>query len=271
MRDVLRKAALLALSAVTVAMLSSASSFAGDLRSPSGRVVPADNVVVSVSGCLDGLGTITPLDAKAEALGDSRQGIVVTATASSIRLDHVSALLNCCSTKTVVVDRDGFTVRFNYRESGDFCFCLCPFDISAEMRNLGPGLYRVEVWDEGGCIHTAEVTVPPPASVLVSAASACKSMAEGPGEEAVEVELIGNDLHVLHRDAYLNCCLELAIDMEREPGLIRLREIDNGLPCDCLCPIDILIVVTDLEPGSYQVELYGVGGYLLAQRSIDVP
>jgi hypothetical protein len=87
----------------------------------------------------------------------------------------------------------------------------------------------------------------------------------------VYIEVLGNDLHIHHMDAYYQCCLELFIEYSFEGSTITAQEIDTGDLCDCICYFDSLrSVYYDLDDGSYTVIVLGIWGDTMAVEEIVV-
>jgi len=82
-------------------------------------------------------------------------------------------------------------------------------------------------------------------------------------DESMWVELIGNDLHVHHMNAYYNCCLMYDVTFDIEGRNITACEADTGDQCFCLCYFDLEAVLPGLEitePCEYVVTLIGIEG-----------
>lgn len=222
---------------------------------------------VRVTGCLDN---------KAGPLSDPGtdcEGITIEAADGAIWMVHEGAMLNCCADISVAVERPGRTeIRFVEQESGDFCYCICPYDLEAGVEGLAAGYYRVEVRDPQDSL-LCERWVQLGSGGLGVVSSGCldgygKEIAE---HESVEFTVVGNSIVIAHRGAYLNCCLELKVDVDASPGLYRVTEIDHGEPCDCLCFFDFIIVIPEAPAGEHLVELVGVDGELVATAIVTVP
>ncbi|MCX6829434.1 MAG: dockerin type I repeat-containing protein [candidate division Zixibacteria bacterium] len=78
--------------------------------------------------------------------------------------------------------------------------------------------------------------------------------------DSMVVEVIGNDLHIRHLNAFYNCCLRYMVDYYFERGNITAVESDTGMPCDCLCPFDLESVLYGVPAGTYIVRLIGIYG-----------
>ncbi|HEQ99886.1 MAG TPA: hypothetical protein ENO22_11165 [candidate division Zixibacteria bacterium] len=92
-----------------------------------------------------------------------------------------------------------------------------------------------------------------------------------PDSGYVYIEVLGNDLHVHHMDAYYQCCLEFFMEYSFEESIITAQETDIGDPCDCICYFDSLrSVYYDLDDGQYTVIVLGIYGDTMAVEEIVV-
>jgi hypothetical protein len=54
------------------------------------------------------------------------------------------------------------------------------------------------------------------------------------------------------------CCAELELTLEREGSTIRIVERNVGEICRCMCEYLVEGEVTGLDPGTYEVQVWGV-------------
>ena len=94
------------------------------------------------------------------------------------------------------------------------------------------------IYTVGGCVEEADA---------VRAATA--------GDVLIVGE--GGAIHMEHRLTYV-CCAELVLTVEQEGNTIRLVESNVGEICRCLCAYDVEADVSGLEPGVYDVQVWGV-------------
>jgi hypothetical protein len=75
-------------------------------------------------------------------------------------------------------------------------------------------------------------------------------------EDEIQLTVEGDTLHVLHRNASYNCCLDdIVISLAVEGKVLRLTEEEVLThPCYCTCCYDVEATVVDLSPGEYTVE-----------------
>jgi hypothetical protein len=231
---------------------------------PTGRIATESTVRTWVSGCLEG-------SVQSEENRDAAEctGIILSTSSSSVRMQHLRATMNCCTDVAVTATMDGSTVRFEEQESGQWCHCLCPYDLEAELAGVRAGTYTAEVWssaDELLCRHEIHVGPQP----ITASSSGCLAR-DGAERDTATFTVIGNDLQIQHHATELSCCLELAVSTQVNDRTLRVLEHDQGAPCDCLCPFDLVLTVHDLAPGSWDVELLDPNGSQVASATVTVP
>jgi hypothetical protein len=86
----------------------------------------------------------------------------------------------------------------------------------------------------------------------------CNAALQDSGYMVLEVE--GNDLHILHYNAYYNCCLDYNVDYDVAGYDITATEFLTGEPCYCMCFFDLESILFDLQPGTYMVTLINAEG-----------
>lgn len=89
----------------------------------------------------------------------------------------------------------------------------------------------------------------------------CKQSPTYPVPDNIIITVSGNDVTVLHADAYYNCCLNISTQVQQEGYAINLYEDEWGdNPCYCLCYYDLETTIYDLEPGTYTISVYNDQG-----------
>ncbi|NLX12764.1 MAG: hypothetical protein GXY44_03805 [Phycisphaerales bacterium] len=76
------------------------------------------------------------------------------------------------------------------------------------------------------------------------------------GDESLELSVEAGKLHVLHRNAAYNCCIDnvtLSAVLDGDTLILTERE-STSMPCRCMCCYDVEATITDLAPGKYTVE-----------------
>jgi hypothetical protein len=84
------------------------------------------------------------------------------------------------------------------------------------------------------------------------------------------LEVLGNDLHILHMNAYYQCCLLYCVEYTINGFDITARETDTNELCDCYCRFDLESILFDLADGDYNVTLIGIPGDTVGIGSITV-
>ena len=83
-------------------------------------------------------------------------------------------------------------------------------------------------------------------------------------------EVLGNDLHLHHINAFYQCCLEYAVDYQINGFNITATEADTGMPCDCMCYFNLESILYDLENGVYVVCLIDAMGNTVGVDTVTV-
>ncbi|MBN1552834.1 hypothetical protein JW979_15275 [bacterium] len=78
-------------------------------------------------------------------------------------------------------------------------------------------------------------------------------------DEYCEMTVEGYNLYVAHFNTAFNCCLDkITVTVSVEPGIIQIIEEEFATnPCYCYCYYDVFTYLYNLEPGVYDVEVYG--------------
>ncbi|MCS7197216.1 MAG: hypothetical protein NZ930_00785 [Candidatus Bipolaricaulota bacterium] len=89
--------------------------------------------------------------------------------------------------------------------------------------------------------------------------SSCKALSESAlgARAAIELQVVGHTLTILHRDALKNCCLMTAMEVTLKDKEIPVFEREQpGEACRCVCLRDLSVTIYHLKPGVYTVRLY---------------
>ncbi len=200
-------------------------------------------------------------------------GVTVLATPRGVVVRHVGAVTNCCTTASVTATLDDTVVRFLEVERGEPCFCDCPSELGAEVRDLAPGLYTVEVvGTDGALVCRRDVRVGRPPRHLSFAVSGCRPTPDGepPAPGAVEVAVRQSHLFLAHTGAAVPCSRDLGIVVDQSPEQIVIHEIDRSGSSSCRCNADIGIALIDLAPGPRFVRLSDIDGAPVARVTVAV-
>ena len=126
----------------------------------------------------------------------------------------------------------------------------CPFDVITDHSE-----------PDAACRETAPSDVQKETSTALSTSDRGK----------LRIEVIGNDAHVYHDDAYYQCCLEYYVDYNLSGDVITGFEVDTGWECDCICWFDLESIIYNLDEGSYTLVLVGIYGDTIGTEEFDVP
>jgi hypothetical protein len=206
----------------------------------------------SNSGCLPGR----------DECGEDQ--IELTVGPHTLHALHMNALYNCCPDDIVIsVSLEGTLLRLTEEEILTTpCDCNCCYNVEATVVNIAPGPYTVEFCWFDNDIHqercyVEDVEIPESGPRMGDYSnSGCLPVRDECGEDEIELTAEPGTLHVLHRNALYNCCLdEITISVSLEGALLRLTEEEVLTdPCFCVCCYDVAGTVIDLLPGSYTVE-----------------
>ncbi len=108
---------------------------------------------------------------------------------------------------------------------------------------------------------------------LQYAISGCDS-SKGAGISSSSLYSENNYIILKQRLSYV-CCANLTIDWEKNGYNIKIKEINTGEVCKCVCAYNVNARLGPLERGTYSVELYGVdykgtGAELISKSRIEV-
>jgi len=86
----------------------------------------------------------------------------------------------------------------------------------------------------------------------------------------VLIQVVENDLKIIHLNAWYQCCLEYKVDFTFDGPNITAVESDTGFECDCICHFNLRSTLYDVDPGEYVVFVIGIYGDTLATGAIVV-
>ncbi len=81
----------------------------------------------------------------------------------------------------------------------------------------------------------------------------------------------GDTIVVLHKDAFYNCCAQIAVDVIETENGFDLFESDTGESCNCLCYFDITTMICDLSHGTYFLRVFDIYGSVIDSGVVDIP
>jgi hypothetical protein len=73
----------------------------------------------------------------------------------------------------------------------------------------------------------------------------------------VQIVVEGETIRLTQTLTYV-CCAELELTLEREGSRIRIEGKNVGEICRCMCEYLVESEVTGLDPGTYEVQIWGV-------------
>lgn len=86
--------------------------------------------------------------------------------------------------------------------------------------------------------------------------SECLPWAQDDRADLVRVVMDGCTVRVLHEYVVTNCCLEYRAKVSVSGSSVEVHEVDEGPPCDCICPYDLETRIDGLESGRYTVVVH---------------
>ena len=265
--------------------------------SSTGSRSEADNVIVQRSDCGGYIharqGKIASEDETCIEWNYSVDGV--------FSFTHYNAGFNCCTDVTAQFNLEANVITVQVAESGDWCHCLCLFDIDYVLGEIPAGIYTLNIQEpylpEGDaplvfvieldgessgsfCVDRTRYPWEPQSNAsggLVGDAS-CKQVDLTDtldGLTCLEWDYDGSTLLMTHYNAVLNCCPVLVADVHITASTIVITEIDslyNG-GCDCICRYDLNYEINNLLPGEYfvtVVEPYIPEGAPVLQDTINI-
>jgi hypothetical protein len=196
---------------------------------------------------------------------------------------HFNAGLNCCTDVVASFDRQDSVITVQIVESGDYCHCLCLFDIDYNLGAIPAGTYTVIIQEsylpegdealtfvvnlsgEANETYCVDRTMYPwetsttASGELVGDAS-CKAGAlsdTADGLTCLAYDYDDGTLSLTHYNAVLNCCPVLTAEFDIRASEIVITEIDSLHQggCDCVCRYDLNYLISNLLPGEYAIKV----------------
>lgn len=168
----------------------------------------------------------------------------------------------------------GDEVTYHFGNGGWQMELICP---PAAALPCAVSLQRAEmgrVW-VGEVTADQEVVATEESVELSYEVSACDESVAEPGTSTVEVEGRVGGLLVEGELAYV-CCADIALSASRVESTLYLLATNVGEVCRCRCTYPLEAEVRGLEPGQYEVQLWGIQKWgvhpfeLLEQRGVVV-
>ena len=238
--------------------LAGVALWARPLPGPGGSNPPG--FLSRASGCLhDGFEPSYRADptGMVEIFGDGRE----------IVCRHRRVVFNCCASPSMTVraSENGLDF-FEWENLYAPCDCLCPYDLEGRQADLPDGQYSVRLFrgDSGELLATAVIEIP--AYGFTYTVSACQAGSpDGPRESrpGFRLEVGAGYFALIHGGAVQNCCAAMTVSAAQAGQRFDFVEAesfpDGSSPCGCSCPVEIGLRVSGLDPGQYEVHLFGAG------------
>jgi hypothetical protein len=205
---------------------------------------------------------------------------------------HFNAGFNCCTDVVASFDRQDSVITVQIVESGDYCHCLCLFDIDYSLGVIPAGTYTVNIQEpylpegdealtfvvnlssESNETHCVDRSMYPwqsdtTASGELFGDASCKAGALSDtldGLTCLAYDYDDGTLSLTHYNAVLNCCPVLTADVDISASEIVITQIDSLHQggCDCICRYDLSYEISDLLPGEYSITM--IEPYLYGDR-----
>ena len=84
------------------------------------------------------------------------------------------------------------------------------------------------------------------------------------------ITVSGNDIIVLHKNAFYNCCSTLWTVVTQDGNIFRIDEFEDEPWCYCMCYRNITTTIYDVPPGTYLIEVYNKYGEYVGGDSVTI-
>ncbi len=224
--------------------------------------------------------------------------------AGNLYLHRINAGFNCCTDIHGDITFADNMITVTDSEDGEFCYCLCLYDLNYEINGVRPDTYTINFIE----LHTGEGDAPleftirlrpEPASGIfiversdypwgysgsaggeVVAYSECGGWATdsyGDGLPADSNCFVwdydGGTLNLTHQNATFNCCVDLLsaeFTFSNDTIYIVESEVLKDGGCCCICPYDVDMQITNLPAGVYTVVVESPWTYNDTEFSLDL-
>lgn len=207
--------------------------------------------------------------------------------AGTLYVMHNGAGFNCCTDPSAEITFNDSLILINESESGDYCDCLCLYNIEYEFENITPAVYTIRFIepyaadDDIPLELTFDLNSEPTGSVSIERdhypwddnSNAVGKVVDVSGCGGFQAEKVGSDsyacinfsydgdsvLTLVHTNAIFNCCpdtLWAEIGIEYNAITIEEKESTEIMGgCDCICNYDFNYRISDLNPGYYTIKI----------------
>ena len=100
----------------------------------------------------------------------------------------------------------------------------------------------------------------PPGATLAYSVGGCAEESDVTrATDLGEVRIVsqGGAIHVEQKLNYV-CCADIVVRLEQDENTIKLVEKNDGEICRCICEYEVEAEISGLDPGVYEVEVWGV-------------
>jgi len=186
--------------------------------------------------------------------GDDSGYMFVELIGDDLHVHHINAYYQCCLEYYVTYDIEGYYITAFESDTGQQCDCMCYF-------NLESILYDLQIMEP--CEYVVTLIGIYGDTVGIDTLTISDS-------DYVSIEVIGNDLHINHMNAYYQCCLGYYVQYDINGSYITAQESDTGMLCDCYCYFNLRSILYDLKIGEYIVTVIGISGDTLTIDTVIV-
>ncbi len=189
-----------------------------------------------------------------EPNGNDSEYMFVELVGNDLHIYHLNAYYQCCLEYAVTYTVDSFNITAVETDTGEPCDCYCYFNLESILYDLPitqPAQYFITlIGIDGDTVGVDTVTLST--------------------NDYVNIEVVGNDLHINHVNAYYQCCLMYVIEYDINGNSITAQEADTGEQCDCYCYFNLQSILYNLPNNWYEVTVIGITGDTLAVDTVVV-
>lgn len=187
--------------------------------------------------------------------GEDSSYMFVELIGDDLHIYHINAYYQCCLWYYVTYEINGYNITAFEHDSAEVpCPCMCYFNLESILYNLTImepcELVVTLIGIEGDTVGVDTLVIS--------------------DSDYVSIEVIGNDLHINHMNAYYQCCLGYYVQYDINGSYITALESDTGDLCDCYCYFNLRSVLYDLENGEYVVTVIGIEGDTIGVDTVTV-
>lgn len=178
---------------------------------------------------------------------------------NNLHVHHVGANYQCCLMYKVDWYQSGQVLTGLESDTGALCDCYCDFNLESVLLGLPDGAYEVVlIGIEGDTVGTGSVTIPGNGPEVVGYGdSGCIELFSPPDSAAIEYTFAGDNLEMVHHNAWFNCGGIIATEFAMSNDTLRFYEFNVSEDwLYCMCYFRVWATVTGIVPGTYVAEVY---------------